>query len=71
MVSVLASCAVDRGFESRPGQTKDYQIGIGYFSAKYAALRKQTETGWLVIRIMCPSVATCLSVDCCFSEPPL
>ena len=42
MVSVLASCAVDRGFESRPGQTKDYQIGIGYFSAKHAALRKKT-----------------------------
>ena len=42
MVSVLAWSAVDRGFESRPGQTKDYQIGIGYFSAKHAALRKQT-----------------------------
>ena len=28
MVSVLASSAVDRGFESRSGQTKDYNIGI-------------------------------------------
>ena len=28
MVSVLASGAVDRGLESRPGQTKDYKIGI-------------------------------------------
>jgi len=23
---------------------------------------------WLRIRIMCPSGATCLSADCCFSE---
>ena len=26
MVSVLASSAVDRGFEPRSGQTKDYKI---------------------------------------------
>jgi len=24
--------------------------------------------GWLGIRIMCPSGATCLSADCCFSN---
>jgi hypothetical protein len=29
---------------------------------------KRTKTGWLGIRITCPSVATCLSADCCFSE---
>jgi len=28
-------------------------------------------TGWFGIRIMCPSGATCLPVDCCFSELPL
>jgi hypothetical protein len=28
MVSVLASSAVDHGFEPRSGQTKDYKIGI-------------------------------------------
>ena len=28
MVGVLASSAVDRGFEPRSGQTKDYKIGI-------------------------------------------
>ena len=37
MVSVLASSAVDRGFE----QTKDYKIGICCFSAKHAALRRK------------------------------
>ena len=34
MVSVLAMSAVDRGFEPRSGQTKDYKIGIYCFSAK-------------------------------------
>jgi hypothetical protein len=123
---------VDRGFEPRSGQTKDYQIGICCFSAKHASLRSKSKdwlarnqdnvsewsdmsirgllkhrilaknsiltpcmplkksinktyilnsptqkksysstasegTGWLGIRIMCPSGATCLSVDCCFS----
>ena len=37
MVSVLASSAVDYGFE----QTKDYKIGICCFSAKHAALRRK------------------------------
>ena len=47
MVSVLVSSAIDRGFEPRSGQTKpDYQIGIGCFSAKYAALRRKSKD-WL------------------------
>ena len=33
MVSVLVSSAVDRGFESRSGQIKDYTFGIYCFSA--------------------------------------
>jgi hypothetical protein len=41
MVSVLALRAVDRGFESQSGQTKDYIIGICCFSAKYAVLRRK------------------------------
>ena len=46
MVSVLASNVVDRGFESRSGQTKDYKIGIWSFSAKHAALRIKSKD-WL------------------------
>ena len=46
MVSVLASSAVDRGFEPRSGQTKDYTIGICCFSAKHAALRRKIKD-WL------------------------
>jgi hypothetical protein len=43
MVSVPASSAVDRGFEPRSGQTKDYTIGICCFSAKHATLRRKSK----------------------------
>ena len=46
MVSVLASGAVDRGFELRSDQTKDYKIGIYCYSAKHAALRRKSKD-WL------------------------
>ena len=45
MVSVLALCAVNRGFEPRLGQTKVHKIGICCFSAKHAALRKKSKDG--------------------------
>jgi len=43
---VLTSSAVDRVFESRSGQTKDYKTGICCFSAKHAALRTKSKD-WL------------------------
>jgi hypothetical protein len=43
MVSVLKSSAVDRGFNSQSGQTKDYEIGICCFSAKHVALRRKSK----------------------------
>jgi hypothetical protein len=46
MVIVLTLSAVDRGFESRSGQTKDYAIGICCFSAKHVALRRKSKD-WL------------------------
>ena len=46
MISVLASSAVDRGFESRSGQTKDYKNGICCFSAKQATLGRKNKD-WL------------------------
>jgi hypothetical protein len=65
MVSELVSSVVHRGFETRSGQTKDYTIGICWFSAKHAALRRErAKTCWLGIRIMCPS----LSADFYFSD---
>ena len=39
MVSMLASSAVDRGFEPRSDQTKDYTIGMCCFSIKHALSR--------------------------------
>ena len=46
-VSMLASSVIDRGFEFRSGQTKDYKIGICCFSAKHAALMRKSND-WLV-----------------------
>ena len=41
IVSVLASSVVDREFEPRSGQIKNYEIGICCFSAKHAALMRK------------------------------
>ena len=46
IVSVLASSAVDRGFESRSGQTKDYQLVFVAYNAKHAELRRKSKD-WL------------------------
>jgi hypothetical protein len=43
MVSVLASSEVDRGFEPRSDQTKDYEISICCFSSKHAELRRKNK----------------------------
>ena len=68
MVRVLASSAVDREFEPRWGKTKDYKIGICCFSAKHAALRRKSKDWLARNQNKCPSGATCLPADCCFSE---
>ena len=46
MVSVPASSTVDREFEPRSGQTKDYKIGIFCFSTKQ--LRRKNKD-WLAL----------------------
>ena len=52
MVNMLASSAVDRRFEPRSGQTKDYKIGICCISAKYTAGKERrlvgSESGYCV-----------------------
>ena len=66
MVSKLTSSVIDREFESWSGQTNDYKIGICCFSSKHAILmNKRAKTGWLGIRIMCTSGATCLTISSC------
>ena len=46
MVTMLTSSAVDRGFDPRSGQTKDYKIGICCFSSKHAVLKRKSKD-WL------------------------
>ena len=43
IVSVLASGAVDRGFEPRTNQAKDYEIGMCCFPDKYTVLRRKSK----------------------------
>jgi hypothetical protein len=47
MVSVFALSVWGRGFKTRWGQTKDYEIGISCFSVNHAALRRKSKD-WLV-----------------------
>ena len=46
MNGLFASSAVDRGFEPRSGQIKDYKIGMCCFSARHAASRSKSKD-WL------------------------
>jgi hypothetical protein len=43
MVSVLASIAIECGYDPRSDQTKEYKIGICCFSAKNASLRRKSK----------------------------
>ena len=67
MSSVLASSVVDRGFELRQGQTKDYKswYQLPFRLAHSIKEKEQTTFG---IRIMCSSGVTCLFADGCFSH---
>jgi hypothetical protein len=68
MVSMLTLSAVDRGFEPRSGQTKDYEIGICCFSTNHAALRRKGKD-WLARNQSNVSEWDDMStLDCCFSE---
>ena len=62
IVGVLASSAVDRGFEPRSGQTKGYTIGICCFFAKNAALQRKSKD-WLAQNqnnvSECSGISTC------------
>ena len=68
IVCMLSSSAVDRGFEFRSGQIKDYKISMCCFSAKHTDVSNKNMPFWLGIRIMRPSEATCLPIDHCSNE---
>ena len=68
MVSMSASSAVDRGFESLSMHTKDFKIGIYCVSAKFTSLGRKVKY-WLPRKQDNVSKgAKCLSADCCISE---
>jgi hypothetical protein len=46
IVSVVVSRAVDRWIKHRSGQSKDYKIGMFFFSSKHKSLRRTTKE-WL------------------------
>jgi len=50
MASVIAASAVDRGFESRSGQTKHYEIGIDCFLAKHVACMNRRKSKYWFTR---------------------
>jgi hypothetical protein len=60
MVSVLSSCAVDRGFETRRVKPKTIKLVFAAFPLSTQLYGVRTKIGWLRIRIMCPSGVTCL-----------
>ena len=53
MISMLVLSVADRGFEPRLGQPKTIQLVC-------VASLLRAKTGWLGIRILCTSGATCL-----------
>jgi hypothetical protein len=65
MVSMFASSEGRCGFESQLGKTKDYEMRICCFCAKYAVWRSKIKEGFWV---MCQSEANCPPMDCCFSQ---
>ena len=48
MIRMLVLSAVDHGFETGSGQTKDYKIGICSFSAKHTGLKSKSKD-WLAL----------------------
>jgi hypothetical protein len=68
MVIVLTSGTVDRGFQPRSGQTKDYKTGINFFYANHTQLRRNSTER--IARYQ-DNVSKCggMSIHvCCFSE---
>ena len=65
MVGMLASSAVDRGFEPQSCQSKDYKNGICCFFTKHTALRRKSKD-WLAWNQQ--KVSRVGWHDCCFSK---
>ena len=53
----MLSVSLSRSFDFRSDQ-----LGMCGFSDKHTSVTERTKTGWLEVRIMCPSGAICLPV---------
>jgi len=55
---------------SNPGPVEPSTIQLVFVASPLSIQHEEVraKTGWLGIRIMCTSGATCLTADCCFSE---
>ena len=71
MFSVPVSSVVDRKFEPRSGQTKDYKFGICCFFFDYTALRSKSKDDLTGNQDNVLTQREFLLVDCCFSETAL
>lgn len=56
------------GFDTRSGQTKEYEIGSCCFSSKHAALKRKSKEWLAGNQDNVSECATCLSTEGCFSE---
>ena len=68
MVSMLTSSTVDRRFEPTSGSNQTIELAFVASPLSTQHQGERAKTGRLGIRIMCPSGATCLRAECCFSE---
>ena len=71
MVSMLASSGVDHGIEPKPIKLKTIKLVFVASQLSTQFYGARAKTGWLRIRIMCPSGETCLLIDCYFNEQAL
>jgi hypothetical protein len=68
IVGVLASSAVDRGFEPRRVKPRAIKLVFVASSLRTQHCRERAKIGWLRTRIMCPNAVAFLPAECCFSE---
>jgi len=70
MASMLASCAVDRGFDPGSGQTKDNTIDICCLPAKQYNIKEnnQRSNGWFRNQDNVSEWGKCLFANCCFTS---
>jgi len=65
---VLVPSVVDRGSSSDRVKPKTIKFVFVVSPLSTQHRGERAKSGWLRIRIVCPSGMTCLSTDCCFSE---